>query len=462
MNIRLIHSAIRRQAAKVLVIAAATGLTTFSGGDASAQSGLVSQFANNGSATSSAANLTQAAIFDPGTRVVSASSVRTAADLAPQQLAPGAIIQAVGSVDGDIATANALNTVLVGHSCRSCQQSSCNGNCYAGSCSSGTCGSRSCGTCGNGYCGDGRPLANPCGTACNPYSYVIVEGLYMDRRGESRFSLTRNTSIGDFDFDWAPRVTFGYVPNCTNGWEFTWIGEFQWERNLTVVDPNGNLNTILFDGDGEPDPNVQNDNNFDGTFLDPLFNSNIQIHRYISKYWSGEINKTLVGWDVVKLLYGGRYIRIEEDLYYAGAKDIFNSTADVLSNVDNNMIGGQVGIDILYPIAKHFSTDMRGRAGAYINFAESNVIMRNQGAAVLRTPGDDYQLAGVFEFGGGVRWHLGERFSIRAGGEFWYITGIATAPNQLRPAVTPAWGFPIDTKEDIFLYGANLGAEFRF
>lgn len=441
MNICLIHSVIRRPAAKALAIVAVAAMTAFGGGDASAQSGLVSQAVN----------------FGPGTQIVSASSVRTTADLGPKQLAPGAISQAVGLVNGDVARDNALNTALVGHSCRSCKQSYCNGSCGSGSCRTGSCGSGACGTCGSS-----RQLANPCGSTFSPYSYVIVEGLYMDRQGESRFSLTRNTTIGDFDFDWAPRVTIGRLPNSTNGYEFTLVGEFQWNRSLTVVDPNGTINTVLFDGDGDPDPNVQNDNNFDATFLDPLFDSNIQIHRYISRYWSAEINKTCVGWDVVKLLYGGRYIRMEEDLFYGGAKNVFNSTADVHSQVKNDMIGGQVGMDILYPVARHFYSDMRVRGGAYVNFVESNVQMRNQGAVVLRTPGDDYQLAGVLEFGGGLRFQMNEMFSIRAGGEMWYIYGVATAPNQLRPGVTPLWGAPIDTKEDVFFYGATVSAEFRF
>ena len=116
MNIRLIQSVIRRPAARVLAIALAAAMTAL-GGSALAQSGTVSDAGQPGAAPASA-------VFGPGTRVVPASAVRTAADISNERLAPGSITQAVASsVPGE--NVNLGNISLVTHGCQSCNQPAC-------------------------------------------------------------------------------------------------------------------------------------------------------------------------------------------------------------------------------------------------------------------------------------------------------------------------------------------------
>ncbi|MCO8123974.1 hypothetical protein NHH03_19675 [Stieleria sp. TO1_6] len=440
MNIRLIHTVIRQHAAGALAIATAAAVTVLSGSAASAQPGLVNSMTPGQASLASGPTAAGASFgLPPGTQIISASSVRTAADISPRAMAPGAISQAMGTVVGDVSQANAGRVAQVGFACNSCNQSSCNGGCNSY----------------GGY-GGGAYASNTCGVPCNPYHYVIVEGLFMQRGGDSDFNLSQNVPMDDFDFEWAPRITIGSLPNCVNGYEFTWVGPLEFDRSVLAVDGTGNLNTLLYDGDGNTP------NGFDGSVLDPFSNANVQYQAYTSEYWSGELNKTLVGWDVAKVLIGGRYISIEEDYLLASQQTAGNTSASLRSQTENALVGIQGGLDLLYPIAQHVYTDFRGRAGAYANFAESNVDLRNQGSSVIRRNRDDTELAGVFEIGGGIRYQMGEMLSIRAGGEMWYITNVATAPDQINTAVTNNLGRNIDIDQGLFYYGVNIGAELRF
>lgn len=449
MNIRLIHSVIRRPAAKLLAIAAAAAMTAVGGQTATAQSGLEGYLADGGQSTNVATQNAPAQWGQPfaaGTKVVSASAVRTAADVQPGRLAPGAIARAVGK-QSDFSSSSVAQ---VSYGCQSCNQPACSGGCN--------------GYQSGGYGSSGYGESMACGIPCNPYRYAIVEGLYMDRQGLDGFSLTRNASMDEFDFEFGSRITIGSLPNCVNGYEFTFVGPLNFNRSLTVTDPNffpGSIDSNLFDGDGvSADPN-----NFDGTFLDPFDNSNSQTQSYDSEYWSGELNKTLVGWDVAKALCGGRVIRVEEDYRYFAEKNQIAapaSYADLSSRTVNTLVGVQGGLDMLYPIAQHLYTDLRGRAGLFYNFAESDVRLRNQGNIVIHNKRDDGEIAGVFEFGAGLRWQLGEMLSIRGGAEVWYITNAATAAGQINNAVTNALGTRINIDDELFYYGVNAGAEIRF
>lgn len=453
MDIRLIHSVIRRPAARVLAIAAAAAVTAFSGQAASAQTGLVGFLGGGGQPAGiedvSANPLSGASMFDAGTRIVPASAVRTAADVRSGQLAPGSIAQAVGTTTGDRSAANAGQIAQVSYGCQSCMQASCNGAC-------------------NGYGSSAYGGSMACGIPCNPYRYVIVEGIYMERNGSGGFSLTQNARMDDFGFEWVPRVTIGTLPNCVRGYEFTFVGPTEWNRNLTVVDAGGNIGSNLFDGDGTPRDALGNPDqsldpgNFDATFLDPFQDANLQTQFYNSEYWSGEFNRTMVGWDVAKALLGGRVIRVEEDYGYASEKDIFSSFADLTTRTRNTLVGIQLGMDLLYPVAQHLYTDVRGRGGLYYNFAESDVRLRNQGVTVLSNSRDDEEWAGVFEIGLGLRWQLGEMLSIRGGGEVMYITNAATIAGQIDTNVTNALGRSVDINDGLLYYGANAGIELRF
>ncbi len=420
MNIRQIHSAIRRPAARALAFAAATAVTVAISNGSFAQTGYQ-----------------QALPFGPGTQIVPASSVRTAADLQSGRLAPGSISQAVNTVVGDISAPDFGSIAQVNYGCQSCSSPACGGGC------------NSFGT-ASGY--GGYATSNACGIPCNPYRYLIVEGLFMQRQGSSGYSNIRGVGMDEFNFEWAPRITLGSLPNCVNGYEVTWTGAFDFDRSSSRRNTAGGINTNLR---AAPAPA------FDPTLISPFFDSTVQTQTYTSEYYSLEASKTLVGWDVAKVLFGGRYINIDEDYRYA-ATDTAGDSGLLSSGTENDLLGLQVGLDLLYPVSQHLYSDLRVRAGGYANFAQTDVqLAKNSNVEILRRQSET-ELAGVFELGTGLRYQVGEMLSLRAGGEFWYITGVATAPDQFSRTIDNNLGSRADVEDDLFYYGLTVGAELRF
>ncbi|OYP38492.1 hypothetical protein [Rhodopirellula sp. MGV] len=415
MNIRLIHSVMRRSRVRVMTIAAAAAVVAFGGGDASAQG--------------SPSGMLTSAQWGPETQVVQASAVQTAADLGSPRMAPGSISHAVQSIVGDAADANYGQIQQVGFGCRSCNQPSCYGGCNS---------------CGN------FPLANPCGTPCDPYWYVNAEAVYVQRTGNDGYSLIRNQELDDFELQLAPRITIGSLPNCVNGYEFTFTGPIESDRYLVAADAANNLNTVLYGSDTDATDAI-----------DPFTDASLQTLSYNSDYWSAELNRTMVGWDVAKVLFGGKFIRIEEDLIYTSEKQTAGSYADLTSRPENSIAALQAGLDLMYPVRPHLYTDFRGRVGAYINFAESNVRLSNTGNSLIHNVRDDEEFGGFFELGLGMRYQLGEILTIRAMGEMWYLSDVATATGQVDYSVSRYLGTKVEF-DDIFYLGVSVGAELKF
>ena len=368
-------------------------------------------------------------------RVIDAGSVETAGDLRREAPMGSSIVGDLPVEQGSVQHTGLLSRT-------------------GGSCSSGACGGACGGSCGpySAYSMDGYGGAMACGIPCEPYCYGVLEWLYMERTGSDSLSYSPQYRVPEFDFEHAPRLTIGSLPDCVHGFEVTWTGIFEWDRSIVFNDPTGSL-TSFFVPRGFPNP-------VDMTGFE---NGLVQTQRWEAEYWSLEANKTLVGWDVAKLLVGARYIDYDENYFFTSrSTPALNQFGFMNSDVQNQMIGIQAGMDLLYPVGRFAYVDFRTRAGVFLNFAESLVQINSNGRNVVANFDEDEDLAGVFEVGSGYRYQLGEILAIRAGGEILYITGIATAPDQVSSVITPRTGRSTQANEDIFVYGVSLGAELRF
>lgn len=300
-----------------------------------------------------------------------------------------------------------------------------------GSCATGNCGSSSCGT---GNCAPGTELAgvygrrydlggnsrlgmggNVCGPTCDPYVYASVEMLYLRHHQASGFVTGTSSSFSDFDFEFGSRITVGALPDCRNGYEFSFTGPLEWDTD---------------NGLGSGVANYQ---------------------RLEAEYLSFELNRTLVGWDIVKLLYGVRYARYEETYTYRD-----NANSLLVSAPDNDLFGVQIGADMTYPLTCRAWADLRTRAGVFANFAEHRGMSGNKF--------DDEEVAGIFELGGGVRYYLTNNFHVRGGAELMYIANVASGVDQLNlnPAAISVINSKTRIDDNVFLYGFSVGAELKF
>jgi hypothetical protein len=117
-------------------------------------------------------------------------------------------------------------------------------------------------------------------------------------------------------------------------------------------------------------------------------------------------------------------------------------------------------MDLLYPICNRTYTDLRIRAGVYANFVDLDFQVVNAGTTTALLLDESTEIAGQFEFGSGVRYELCEQFSIRAGYEVWYFSGIASAKDQFSDGIVARR--TVNADDDFLAIGVNVGAEFRY
>ncbi|GAA5509857.1 hypothetical protein [Novipirellula caenicola] len=422
-----IHSILKHFSSTAARNLAVCGLLagTLTASDVYADPGLRSVF--DGPAASTSGSTSKSLVHGDQTfRVVNASGYQTGAGSNP--------ISTVGHMPESAAAGAVVQT-----SCHSCG-TSCGGAC--GSSYGGGYGDYSAMNLSGEYGG--------CGIACKPYWYIRGEAVYMELNSSDRATFSRNFALDEFDFEFAPRITVGSVPDCVHGWEATYVGPLEWDMAASLTSPTGGINTLLVPGD----PIVAADLS---TFNDSVF----QFQAYQAEYWSIEANKTLVGWEVAKILFGARYIDYDE-LYNYSSQDAGGNRGLLISDVENSLFGLQVGLDLLYPVSCHGSVDFRGRAGGYLNFAESDTRLFNAGTTVIANIDEDTELAGVFEVGAGYSYALGEMLTLRAGFEVWYVAGLATASDQISPVVNTNFGRSTQMDDDIFITGLTASAQFKF
>lgn len=327
-------------------------------------------------------------------------------------------------------------------------RSGCDAGCDAcdGLGSYGTC--SSCGVGGSsgmrGVGGYGMGFSCP---TCEPMWYGKIETLSMRRNGDRRFTSSPDYFLDRYDYEWAPRITLGYVPDCVNGYEISYTGPLEWNRDGRLSNDAGGIGTFLF---AVPPVLAADLSAFSNAVEQAQFNS--------ADYWSLELSNAMVGWDVAKLLSGVRYIDYDENFLILSRTA--TETGLLSSAVQNQMVGFQVGMDLLYPVCNRWDTDMRVRAGVYANFIDLNLQVVNAGSTTALLQDNSTKLAGVLEFGSGIRYQVCDLFALRTGFEVWYLHGIASAHDQFSGGILSRRN--VRGSDDFLAVGVNAGAEFRY
>jgi hypothetical protein len=242
-------------------------------------------------------------------------------------------------------------------------------------------------------------------------------------------------------------LTLGGVPDCVQGCEVTFLGVFEWDRFGSRFDANGEIDSYLY----PVDPITESQ-------LSGFRNAIEQEQVYDAQFWSIEANQTYVGWEVAKLLCGVRYMDYQED--YLILSRNATETGFLLSEVDNQMLGYQLGMDLLYPLCRNTYVDFRGRIGVYANFIDYDLLVENAGSTVVAINDDSTKLAGQFEIGSGIRYEFNRLLAIRFGAELWYLTGVATAPDQVDSGILSRYN--VQGGDDFLVAGFNYGIELRY
>jgi hypothetical protein len=329
------------------------------------------------------------------------------------------------------ANANTTNTTGATGGC-GCANSC---DCGCADCCKGTCFDDCC----SKYCG-----------CCQPLWTVKAGIVYLDRTNPRPAVLVEDTVTGDplalaqnYNFNWNAGVdvsairTLGGGPNAL---EVRYFGIDGWQATQDfTTSPIWNFPT---------DP--------------PLFGLGVaNIHSvYTSRLYSTEVNLRHRSSDRLAWLLGFRWVQVHENLDFNA--DFGGNQAVISDNVDNNLYGGQIGIDWrVYDRGGPFRIDSIFKAGVFGNSADNTFGVTQAIGPAFGAGQSKGQVAFVGEIGltGVYQWT--DHIAIRGGYQVLWVEGIAVASDQLT-AIDVLAANGIDTTGGIFYHGALASIDFTW
>jgi hypothetical protein len=296
---------------------------------------------------------------------------------------------------------------------------------------------------GGSYC-----PTDGCVTGCDVSWYVNYDALWLRRSNDSYFSLSRNSYLPDFDYEFGGRYTVGQLWDCVNGWEAVYTGPFDWQRQNAVLGP-GNLQSRFIPSAG-----------YTAAEIDTFNNADQHVQAWQSELNSFELNRRWWTWDVISTMIGVRYVDYQEQFLFLS--DSAQGLGRYQNNVQNRMAGAQIGADMLYPVSLRANFGIRGKAGVYANFDEQNVLLQNAATTLLNAGDNSVDVAGLIEMGVFTTYQIVPSVRLTAGYEFWYMPGVVTVPGQSPEIVNPSTGTRLDNDSEVFLHGGSLGVQVLF
>lgn len=330
-----------------------------------------------------------------------------------------------------------------GVGCNNCGDAGCT-NCVGNQVSG-------CSSCGAGGCYDVNDVDKrfaACGFISRARRYFILDVLYMTRaNGEVRG--INLSPIDDFNYGFGGRLTLGTRSDAANGREFSYFGTFDIEEGGVVADGLGRINRVFIP---------------DGVFVTPanltaFTNITSASEQLETSFHSFEYNRVRWGWDVVKVLFGARYVNLEDD-YDLTTNTLFGETGSLSVDTKNHMVGPQVGLELFYDVGFRWSLSGYGKFGLMLNAYDADVVSSANGFGITNSGTNEADLSYLLDLGLTAHYQLSSRARFRVGYNLLYLGDVATADEAFPRVLSPASATSIDADDDALFSGLSLGLEF--
>jgi hypothetical protein len=160
-------------------------------------------------------------------------------------------------------------------------------------------------------------------------------------------------------------------------------------------------------------------------------------------------------------LIGIRAIQYSEQLSFDSVGS-GNGAGFLRTDLQNFLLGGQIGSDVMRPISQRFSIGGRSRLGAFANFNEGELQVFNRGTRLIDSSRRSTDIAGLVQLGLIGRYRILPNMVATTGYEAMYIGGIATVSNQQYAPLTPGSGTRYDAGDCVLFHGGTFGLEYSW
>ena len=307
-----------------------------------------------------------------------------------------------------------------------------------------------CSNCAGGGCSDPNEVDKrfaACGFISRARNYSVFDVLYFNRVGGEASTMNANPA-DDFGGGLGARVTIGRRQDAASGREFTYMGTYGIDDQGTVSDPLGRIQPRFLTG---------------GTFLSPasisgFTNVTTLTEETETHFQSFEYNRVRWGWDVVKVIFGARYILLEDE-YLSTTQNLVGQTGSFELDATNHLIGPQIGGELFYDVGYRWSLSGFGKIAYMLNAFDTDFQVNNDGFGVISEGDSDATGAFLLDLGITGHYQLSTRSRFRLGYNLIYFDGVSTseetAPLTLSPLVDIDGG-----DDDAFFHGLSIGLEF--
>jgi hypothetical protein len=213
--------------------------------------------------------------------------------------------------------------------------------------------------------------------------------------------------------------TVGYDLSDTSALEASYFGfgTLRWSEESQLLNQGGDL-TVFKD--------IGFTNDFDGNervrlYQRSEFNHNVEL----------TFRKELPDCCEWLTVFGGfRYVNVNESFDIRALDG--NDESVYAIETGNDLVGLQVGADLMIPICDEVSLEFVGKAGPYANFASHHTFLGDNNNTLTLRGFDTDQVVPAFVGETGLMFvgHLDKAFTIRAGYQAIYMCGLAMAQDQ--------------------------------
>jgi hypothetical protein len=270
-------------------------------------------------------------------------------------------------------------------------------------------------------------------------------------------SFALSTAAFSFPLEVGMRLTLGrYLTDCT-AIEAGFFGANFWDQRVsTPYSPSAS-------GVGPFSPYWGTGG---GVFDTSAFsNSNQQTAVWQSNFDSAELNIRHWILPSTSLVFGIRYVNVDDQLQLSAFNDTSNNNAGesafYRASTTNNLIGVQTGFEYTHELGtRWFFLSAEAKGGAFANFANQTNVLFNTGTTDNQRSASDVQFSSLIDLSVGVTALLGDHCTIRGGYALLFLDGLALAPDQLdtNPTMSNSRNFIAD-KGSMTLQGPFIGTE---
>ena len=296
--------------------------------------------------------------------------------------------------------------------------------------------------------GDTIPFTAPTGNIgpAVPFALVTTDDLDLDDVGGAR--VTVQFSTWDGDCIW--QVSAFAVANFESDFSITGLDPSVGDTSTTYAKFTGGTDTSAF----APE-NSDEFHRMDLTEEATLWGAEVSWVRNLTDY----------GWHRTDLLFGVRYIHYGEELkstVFDAVGDVIggNGIDDVSVEVDNDLVGLQIGFQTMWDISPTVSIGGTLKGGVAANFLSRDRSFRDRdgeiGNLIYADNADDTGFAQFAEFNPRIEIVLGDSATLTVGGTVLWINDTTRAAAHYQSVANTADSDLRDDENQLF-YGASIG-----